>query len=126
MKAAICEEANKIVIKEIEEPKSKQDEVLIKVESVGISRLDILAYMGRYPNVKYPIVLGSEFCGEIAALGKKVEDFEIGDKVIVEPYRYAKNASRAFRENIIFAKIKRYSACILRARLPNMCLLRLH
>ena len=29
MKAAVCEEANKIVIKEVEEPKFKQDEVFI-------------------------------------------------------------------------------------------------
>jgi threonine dehydrogenase-like Zn-dependent dehydrogenase len=35
--------------------------------------------------VVYPITLGHEFSGEIAALGKGVEDFEIGDGVIVEP-----------------------------------------
>jgi L-iditol 2-dehydrogenase len=85
MKIAVCEESKKIVIKETEEPKFKQDEVLVKVKSVGISHLDVLAYMGRYSDIKYPIILGSEFYGEVVGIGKKVENLEIGDEVIGEP-----------------------------------------
>lgn len=85
MKSAICEEPRKIVIKNVEEPKYKQDEVLIKVKSAGISRLDFLTYMGKYPKAKYPIVLGHELSGEIVAVGKKVINLEIGDEVVIEP-----------------------------------------
>jgi 2-desacetyl-2-hydroxyethyl bacteriochlorophyllide A dehydrogenase len=85
MKAAVCEEPRKIVIKNVEEPKLKDDEVLVKVKSAGISRSDVLAYMGMYPKVKYPIILGHEFSGEIATVGKKVADLDYGDEVIVEP-----------------------------------------
>lgn len=100
MKIAVCEEAKKIVIKEAEEPKFKQDEVLIKVKFAGISHLDVLTYMGRCSDVKYPIILGSEFYGEVVGIGKKVENLEIGDEVIGEPLSSCEKCEPCLSGNI--------------------------
>ena len=85
MKAAVCEEPRKIIIKDVAEPRPGKGEVLIKVKSVGISVSDILAYMGLHPDIKYPMILGHEFSGEISAISGDVNDFSEGDEVIVEP-----------------------------------------
>jgi len=85
MKAAVCEEPRKITIKDIQEPRPGEGELLIKVKSVGISVLDVLAYMGLHPDITYPMILGHEFSGEVAAIGKNVDDLSEGDEVIVEP-----------------------------------------
>jgi 2-desacetyl-2-hydroxyethyl bacteriochlorophyllide A dehydrogenase len=85
MKAAVCEEARKVTIKEVKMPGPGPDEALIKVKSAGICGSDVRAYQGKHPAVIYPVTLGHEFSGEIAALGEDVEGFEIGDGVIVEP-----------------------------------------
>jgi 2-desacetyl-2-hydroxyethyl bacteriochlorophyllide A dehydrogenase len=58
---------------------------LIKVKAAGISGQDVKAYQGTHPAVIYPIILGNEFSGEVAALGEDVEDINVGDGVIIEP-----------------------------------------
>ena len=85
MKAAVCEEARKITVKDVKMPGPGPGEALIKVRSAGICGSDVRAYMGVHPSVVYPVTLGHEFSGEIVALGGDVEDFETGDGVIVEP-----------------------------------------
>ena len=85
MKAAVCKEPRKIIIKETQMPGAGPGEVLVKVKSSGICGSDVRVYKGMHPEVIYPVTLGHEFSGEIAALGKGVEDFEIGDGVIVDP-----------------------------------------
>ena len=85
MKASVCQEPRKITIKDVKMPEPGDDEVLVKVKSSGISGSDVRAYLGKHPEVIYPVILGHEFSGEVAALGKDVEGFEIGDGVIVEP-----------------------------------------
>lgn len=85
MKAAVCEGVCKITVKDARMPAAGAGEVLIRVKSSGICGSDVRAYLGVHPEVVYPITLGHEFSGEIAALGEGVEDFKIGDGVIVEP-----------------------------------------
>lgn len=85
MKAVLCEKPFSVSIKDIEVPKPKEGQVLIKVKLVGISNSDVKAYMGLFPGINYPIILGHELVGEISALGKNVNNLKIGDEVIVEP-----------------------------------------
>lgn len=63
-------------------PSPEADEVLIKVEAAGVNRLDILQRKGFYPPPPGSSpVLGVEVAGKIAALGKNVSQFKIGDAV---------------------------------------------
>jgi len=70
-------------------PVPKDDEVLIKVEYVGICGSDIHGFESgpfippKDPNQK--IGLGHECAGTVVGLGPKVTKFKIGDKVNIEP-----------------------------------------
>ncbi|MEK7398627.1 MAG: alcohol dehydrogenase catalytic domain-containing protein [Candidatus Poribacteria bacterium] len=99
MKSAICKEPRNIIIEEIEPPKIDENEVLVKVRSAGISALDVLAYMGLYPAIYYPITLGHQFSGEVSAIGKNVDNVAIGDNVIVEPLMPCKKCQSCLSGN---------------------------
>lgn len=68
-----------VELHDIDIPKIKADEVLIKVEAFGVGIHD------RYfipSEVKFPCVIGSEGAGTIIDKGSEVSDFNNGDKVI--------------------------------------------
>lgn len=65
---------------------SSSDEVLLKVNAASICGSDLHVLNippGQY--AKPETVLGHEFCGEIKEKGNAVKEFQIGDRVIVEP-----------------------------------------
>ena len=76
-------------LKEVEKPTPKDHEVLIKVHATTVNRTDtgllgaeyflVRLYWGLFKPKK--TVLGSEFAGEIVAVGKAVKSFKIGDPV---------------------------------------------
>ncbi|NQT67820.1 MAG: alcohol dehydrogenase catalytic domain-containing protein [Actinobacteria bacterium] len=85
MLQAIMTKPGVIVYKEIEKPKPKGNEVLIKIKRIGICGSDIHVYHGTHPFTDYPIVQGHEVYGEISDIGHLVKDFSIGDKVTIMP-----------------------------------------
>lgn len=76
-------------IQDVPVPTPKNDEVLIKIEYVGICGSDVHGFeSGPFipptdPNTK--IGLGHECAGEIVGMGAAVKNFKIGDKVTIEP-----------------------------------------
>jgi NADPH:quinone reductase-like Zn-dependent oxidoreductase len=77
-------------IKEIDKPTPKYDEVLIRVYAASVNRSDYhvltgLPFVMRFftglfkPKLK---VTGSDFAGEVEAIGINVRSFKIGDKVM--------------------------------------------
>lgn len=85
MKQAILMEKEKIVFSETEKPAPADGEVLIKVRNVGICGSDIHAYYGQHPFMSFPIRLGHEASGEVAALGKDVRGLKAGQIVTFMP-----------------------------------------
>lgn len=67
-------------LKEVEIPKPKDDEVLIKVKAVGICGTDLSIINGN-KDIKIPMIPGHEFSGDIVEVGKKVKEFKVGDRV---------------------------------------------
>lgn len=88
MKAAVMTDLKKIEFIEKDIPKPKDDEVLVKLEYVGICGSDLHYYehgaIGKYI-VKPPFVLGHECSGTIVEIGNKVKHLKIGDRVALEP-----------------------------------------
>lgn len=76
-------------IQEAPVPEPKEDEVLLKVEYVGICGSDIHGFESgpfippRDPNQK--IGLGHECAGTVVKTGSRVKKFRTGDRVIIEP-----------------------------------------
>ena len=74
--------------KNIPAPVPKNDEVLIKVNSVGVCGSDVHYWeYGKIGSfiVKEPLILGHEISGEIVECGANVCGFEPGDLVVIEP-----------------------------------------
>jgi L-iditol 2-dehydrogenase len=90
LKASFLNKDKEIYISETDLPKLKSDEVLVKVESVGICGSDVHYYkhgvIGPYV-VENPIILGHELSGVITDVGIEVSRERIGTRVAVEPQR---------------------------------------
>jgi len=65
-----------------------EDWVLIKVKAAGVCGTDLHIWHDQYPYWP-PVVLGHEFSGEIVEVGKKVNTFKAGDRVVAEPHSLA-------------------------------------
>ena len=72
-----------VEIRDVPEPKVKDDEVLIEVKAVSVCGSDLHIYHDNHPYWP-PVILGHEFSGVIADLGKEVEGWKAGDRVVSE------------------------------------------
>ena len=58
------------------------EQVLVKVKAFGLNRMDLLQREGKYPIPPGASkILGVEFSGTVAALGKQVQGLELGNEV---------------------------------------------
>jgi acyl transferase domain-containing protein/NADPH:quinone reductase-like Zn-dependent oxidoreductase/SAM-dependent methyltransferase/acyl carrier protein len=57
------------------------DEVEVEVTATGLNFRDVLIALGRYPGDSQ--IFGYECAGKIVALGERVQDFKLGQRVIV-------------------------------------------
>jgi L-iditol 2-dehydrogenase len=85
MLQAILQKPQTIIFREVDKPIPGPEQVLLKVEKVGICGSDIHAYYGHHPYISCPIVQGHEFSGTIVEMGERVKEFRIGLKATVRP-----------------------------------------
>ena len=65
-------------------PELSDTEVLVKMEYASLNYRDLLIALGKYGfAVKYPIVPGSDGSGTVAAIGRNVSRWKVGDNVCV-------------------------------------------
>jgi len=83
---AVLAAPERIVIEQSDIPKPLDNQILIKVERIGVCGSDPTIYFGRHPYVKYPVVMGHEFAGTVAALGDGVNSPAAGTRVAVIPH----------------------------------------
>ncbi|MFX0125361.1 MAG: zinc-binding dehydrogenase [Candidatus Hodarchaeota archaeon] len=79
MRAAVFQDNNAIVVKEVPDPEIGKHDVLIHPKYCGISNNDLGFF--QFGNGS-EIILGHEFSGEIIEIGQKVTGWENGDRVI--------------------------------------------
>lgn len=77
-----------IELREVPIPEPREGEVLIKVKAGGICGTDIYIRHDAFPYYP-PVILGHEFSGEIVEIGKNVEEWKVGDRVVAEPHSKA-------------------------------------
>jgi threonine dehydrogenase-like Zn-dependent dehydrogenase len=86
MKAAVLTSYNRVEWKEVETPRSKPGEVLIRVTYASICGTDQHIFTGEFhPRTQTPMVMGHEFTGIVEEVGKGVTGFSPGDKVAPDP-----------------------------------------
>ncbi len=71
--------------REMPVPDIHENEVLLRVGAVSVCGSDIHQYHNTqsWP-VRVPVVLGHEFCGQVAKIGERVRGFREGDRVVSE------------------------------------------
>lgn len=71
---------------QVDKPSCRDEHVLIRVLAGGVCGTDLHIRTGEWACGKVPVVMGHEFCGEIVEWGTKVQGFQKGDRVVVEPH----------------------------------------
>lgn len=90
MKALVLTGIKQFEIQELDTPEIQPNEVLINTAYAGVCGTDHDLYAGRpgsAPAVP-PIILGHENSGVVAAIGSKVTNVKVGDRVAVDPNIY--------------------------------------
>lgn len=75
-----------VTVAEVDAPRPRAGEALLRVCYAGICGSDIQTFRGTQPFASYPRVPGHEFSAEIVELGGASEDFAVGDVVTGVPY----------------------------------------
>ena len=73
---------------EVPVPEVGENQVLIKMERLGICGSDMQIYHGKHKFMSFPLVLGHEGAGTLTEVGKAVEGFGVGDRVTVQPQNF--------------------------------------
>lgn len=77
-----------IQLEEREEPAiTLPDEVIVEIRATGICGTDLSIISGEY-NAKEKVIIGHESAGIIVEKGRGVENFNVGDRVIIDPTYY--------------------------------------
>ena len=86
-------------------PAYDDDQVLIRVEYIGICGSDVHTYEGHYNVNAENLTIGHEFAGVVAEVGKNVTNVKVGDRVTSKQLsRFAANVAIAKKGNIISAR----------------------
>lgn len=99
MKAAqIVAPKEPLQLRDLEIPKPKEFEVVLKVKAVGVCHSDLHLWEGGYDTgsgtfmkatdrgVKFPVTPGHEVVGSVTQIGTSVSGIKIGDQVLVYPW----------------------------------------
>jgi len=99
MKAArILKPKEPLAIENVNTPKPRSTQVLVKVQSTGVCHSDLHLWEGGYAGptgvfmkvedrgVKFPLIPGHEVAGTVESMGEDAEGFNAGDKVLVYPW----------------------------------------
>lgn len=86
MKSLIAYGQGLVEILESAELKILPDEILVAPILTGVCGTDLEIIDGKIDAafVRYPIVLGHEWCGRVVAVGSNVDSFEVGTRVVAE------------------------------------------
>jgi 2-desacetyl-2-hydroxyethyl bacteriochlorophyllide A dehydrogenase len=84
MRAAMLHGPRELRVERREPLAPAAGEVIVRVAASGLCGTDYRIWSGDRP-VAYPLVMGHEFIGAIAAVGPGVEGFRAGQRVAVEP-----------------------------------------
>jgi L-iditol 2-dehydrogenase len=78
-------EKGSVELREISKPEIGEEDVLLEVANVGVCGSDLHQWTADHSwPVNYPVVLGHEFAGHVVEIGKRVEKWKEGDRVVSE------------------------------------------
>jgi NADPH:quinone reductase-like Zn-dependent oxidoreductase len=86
---------------DIPDPKTRNDQVLVRVRAVAMNHLDLWVRKG-LPGVKLPHILGSDIAGEVVEVGEYVTGVKPGQRVLLAPMHFCNHCPQcvAGRQNM--------------------------
>ncbi|MCS6783750.1 MAG: zinc-binding dehydrogenase [Candidatus Caldarchaeum sp.] len=69
---------------DVDEKTPRRNEALVKLEAVGMNRIDIWIRSGLY-KVSLPRIIGADGAGVVEAVGEDVTNVAAGDRVLIDP-----------------------------------------
>ncbi|MGK7947638.1 MAG: NAD(P)-dependent alcohol dehydrogenase [Xenococcaceae cyanobacterium] len=106
MKAIIIDRygsADVLQYREVEQPKIKPTELLVKVRAASVNPLDWKVRQGMLKvlmNNKFPKILGADLSGEVVEIGNQVTRFQLGDEI----YASLPSSSGSYAEFVAVAE----------------------
>jgi L-iditol 2-dehydrogenase len=85
VKAAVYEAPGRVEIREVSDPKCPDEGLLLKVLACAICGTDVKIYRHGHRHIRPPRITGHELCGEIVEVGRRVEEYAVGERVAVAP-----------------------------------------
>ena len=109
MRAAVIDRfgpASILKVRQVPIPPLAANEVLIKVHTSGVASWDVDIRGGWWPEgkPKFPVILGTDGSGVVAAIGSRVRRFNVGDKVYA--YAWMNRKGGFYAEYIVLAADK--------------------
>jgi 2-desacetyl-2-hydroxyethyl bacteriochlorophyllide A dehydrogenase len=87
MKAAVIKGVGEVAVMTVDDPTPGPRDVVVQVAACGICGTDLHILDGEFaPSL--PIIPGHEFAGTVAAIGTRVTELRVGDRVAVDPSLY--------------------------------------
>lgn len=77
----------------VADPKPRKDQVLVRVRACALNHLDLWVRQG-LPGVNLPHILGSDIAGEIVEIGEYVNDFKVGQRVLLAPMSFCNRCAK--------------------------------
>ena len=85
MRVAVLKAPRQIDVVARPMPVAGAGEVVIRVAATALCHTDLEIYTGNHPGVRYPVVLGHESTGTVAALGPGVTGLAPGQRILINP-----------------------------------------
>lgn len=100
MNAIVLSAAGHLAAAEVDSPRPRHGQVLVRITNSGVCGTDLKIFTGAIP-VSYPLIMGHEISGEVVDTGGGA-DLKRGDRVIVDPVLYCGGcfSCRAGRTNL--------------------------
>jgi NADPH:quinone reductase-like Zn-dependent oxidoreductase len=94
---------------DVQAPKPKDDEVVIKVAATSVNPVDWLVRDGgakSFVKVTFPVILGCDLAGTVSEVGRNVKRFSVGDEVFaMMPHDWGAHAEQvALAEHLVVKK----------------------
>ncbi len=83
MKAALLEQLDRIVVKDVAEPRCGDDEMVLEVHACAVCGSDLRIFHYGNDRVRLPAIMGHEIAGRIVEVGRNVTGFRAGQRVAV-------------------------------------------
>src|SRR5215475_750113 len=88
MKAIVLRElgaAENLKLEDAPDPQPGGGETVVRLKAAALNHRDVFIWQGLYPNIKLPVILGSDGAGVVVAVGAGVDQSLIGQEVVIEP-----------------------------------------